>query len=267
LATLARWGTQVCRFSIIIWRDALITASQTLSCWTWRRPRNANCVSGIPGKPKMSGAKKPGKLLHELRLEMARCQEIPHTLTTELLMLLPMADASMRNTMPDSWPGNAWATVGLTLQWIGLIVIPAPETGYLGYFQIAARSAAQIGGKTSDCIVNSKGHDRALPCVKCKYYAVCSEKSVRRKYGWKKSGLTLWPIQEEAKKPQRAFFNQDWCQIRGYFALGLDGEGNQDSIKPRPHLGVFFTPEVLYSVSERLRAPDMFNGLGYLHIK
>ena len=48
--------------------------------------------------------------------------------------------------------------------------------------------------------------------------------------------------------------------------MALDGDGKPvDSITSNPghclHLGIF-TPEKAYSVAERLRAPDMFNGWG-----
>ena len=62
-------------------------------------------------------------------------------------------------------------------------------------------------------------------------------------------------------------FNRDfWSEDQHYCALALDGEGNQvDSITSNPghclHLGML-TPEKAYSVAERLRAPDMFNGWG-----
>ena len=65
----------------------------------------------------------------------------------------------------------------------------------------------------------------------------------------------------------KARFNRDfWMADEGFCALALDGEGNRvDSITSNPgqclHLGIF-TPEKAYSVAERLRAPDMFNGWG-----
>ena len=72
--------------------------------------------------------------------------------------------------------------------------------------------------------------------------------------------------QDEARNLKMRFNQDFWSEDQHYCALALDGEGNQvDSITSNPghclHLGIL-TPEKAYSVAERLRAPDMFNGWG-----
>ncbi|MBD0390372.1 MAG: amylo-alpha-1,6-glucosidase, partial [Nostoc sp. C3-bin3] len=72
--------------------------------------------------------------------------------------------------------------------------------------------------------------------------------------------------QEEARN-LKLRFNQDfWVEDLDFCALALDGDGKPvASITSNPghclHLGLF-THEKAYSVAERLRAPDMFNGWG-----
>ena len=71
----------------------------------------------------------------------------------------------------------------------------------------------------------------------------------------------------EDAKNLKARFNQDfWVSDQDFCALALDGDGNcVDSISSNPGhcllLGIL-EPEKAYSVAERLRAPDMFNGWG-----
>jgi glycogen debranching enzyme len=71
---------------------------------------------------------------------------------------------------------------------------------------------------------------------------------------------------EEARNLKLRFNRDFWMEDQDFCALALDGDGQQvDSITSNPghclHLGIF-TPEKAYSVAERLRAPDMFNGWG-----
>jgi glycogen debranching enzyme len=72
---------------------------------------------------------------------------------------------------------------------------------------------------------------------------------------------------EDDAKDLKFRFNRDfWMEDQDFCALALDGDGKPvDSITSNPgqclSLGIF-TPEKAYSVAERLRAPDLFNGWG-----
>lgn len=259
-------------FSTLFGRDALITAQQTLMLNPQIARETLSLLALYQGKTEDEWREEePGKILHELRLgEMARCQEIPHTpyygtidATPLWLMLLAeyYAWTYDQETLELMWP-HALAA----MDWIDR---NSKETGYLSYARKSRRGLLNQGWKDSgDCIVNRKGHLATGPIILCEVQAYVYAAKLRlAEIARMKKRIDLadrW--QEEASK-LKVRFNQDfWMPDQDYCALALDGEGNQvDSITSNPgqclHLGIF-TPEKAYSVAERLRAPDMFNGWG-----
>jgi len=259
-------------FSTLFGRDALITASQTLMLNPEIARETLILLADYQGKVEDEWREEePGKILHELRLgEMARCQEIPHTpyygtidATPLWLMLYTeyYAWSYDQETLDRLWP-NALAA----MDWIDR---NCQETGYLGYIRKSRRGLANQGWKDSgDCIVNRKGHMATGPITLCEVQAYFYAAKVRlAEIARMKKRIDLadqW--KEEARKLKFRFNRDFWMQDQDYCALALDGEGKQvDSITSNPgqclHLGLL-TPEKAYSVAERLRAPDMFNGWG-----
>ena len=143
------------------------------------------------------------------------------------------------------------------------------ETGYLAYFCKSRRGLGNQGWKDSgDCIVNSKGQLATGPISLCEVQAYVYAAKVRlAEIARMKKRIDLADRWQDDARDLKASFNQDfWIADQDYCALALDGEGKQvDSITSNPgqclHLGIL-TPEKAYSVAERLRAPDMFNGWG-----
>ena len=259
-------------FSTLFGRDALITASQTLMLNPEIARETLILLADYQGKVEDEWREEePGKILHELRLgEMARCQEIPHTpyygtidATPLWLMLYTeyYAWSYDQETLDRLWP-NALAA----MDWIDR---NCQETGYLGYIRKSRRGLANQGWKDSgDCIVNRKGLLATGPITLCEVQAYFYAAKVRlAEIARMKKRIDLadqW--KEEARKLKFRFNRDFWMQDQDYCALALDGEGKQvDSITSNPgqclHLGLL-TPEKAYSVAERLRAPDMFNGWG-----
>ncbi|AFZ25269.1 glycogen debranching enzyme [Cylindrospermum stagnale PCC 7417] len=259
-------------FSTLFGRDSLITASQTLMLNPQIAKETLTLLAAFQGKAEDEWREEePGKILHELRLgEMARCQEIPHTpyygtvdATPLWLMLYAeyYAWTNDKETIEQLWP-NALAA----MEWIDH---HTKETGYLSYYRKSKRGLTNQGWKDSgDCIVDSKGNLAHGSIALCEVQAyVYAAKTRLAEIARMRKRLDLVERWQEEARELKVRFNKDfWIEDQDFCALALDGEGNQaDSITSNPghclHLGIF-TPEKAYSVAERLRAPDMFNGWG-----
>lgn len=259
-------------FSALFGRDSLITASQTLMLNPEIAKETLMLLAAYQGKQEDEWREEePGKILHELRLgEMARCQEIPHTPyygtvdATPLWLMLYSEYYSWthdRETLEQLWP-NALAA----MEWIDQNMQPS---GYLTYHRRSKRGLDNQGWKDSgDCIVDSKGDLATGPIALCEVQAYAYAAKMRlAEIARMKKRLDLaerW--QDEAKSLKERFNKDFWLQDQDFCALALDGALKQvDSITSNPGhcllLGIF-TPEKAYSVAERLRAPDMFNGWG-----
>jgi glycogen debranching enzyme len=259
-------------FSALFGRDSLITASQTLMLNPQIAKETLMLLAAYQGKTEDEWREEePGKILHELRMgEMARCQEIPHTPyygTVDATPLWLMLYAEYyawtydQETIDQLWP-NALAA----MEWIDR---NSKETSYLTYFRKSKRGLANQGWKDSgDCIVDRKGElangSIALSEVQAYVYAAKTRLAEIAKMKKRLDLADRW--QEEARSLKIRFNRDFWIAEQDFCALALDGDGNQvDSITSNPghclHLGIF-TPERAYSVAERLRAPDMFNGWG-----
>ncbi|MBD2336457.1 amylo-alpha-1,6-glucosidase [Calothrix sp. FACHB-156] len=259
-------------FSALFGRDSIITASQTLMLNPRIAKETLTLLATYQGKVDDEWREEePGKILHELRLgEMARCQEIPHTpyygtvdATPLWLMLYAeyYAWTHDQETLEQLWP-NALAA----MDWIDR---NTKETSYLSYYRKSKRGLANQGWKDSgDCIVDHKGELANGPIALCEVQAyVYAAKMRLSEIARMKKRLDLADRWLEEAKNLKMRFNRDfWIEDQDFCALALDGDGKQvDSITSNPghclHLGIF-TPEKAYSVAERLRAPDMFNGWG-----
>ncbi|MBE9003674.1 amylo-alpha-1,6-glucosidase [Fortiea sp. LEGE XX443] len=259
-------------FSALFGRDSLITASQTLMLNPQIAKETLMLLAAYQGKTEDDWREEElGKILHELRLgEMARCQEIPHTpyygtvdATPLWLMLYAeyYAWTHDQETVEQLWP-HALAA----MEWIDRNL---QETGYLTYSRRSKRGLANQGWKDSgDCIVDRKGDLANGHIALCEVQAyVYAAKMRLSEFAKMKKRLDLADRWQEEARNLKVRFNRDfWMEDQDFCALALDGDGKQvDSITSNPghclHLGIF-TPERAYSVAERLRAPDMFNGWG-----
>ena len=259
-------------FSTLFGRDSLVTASQTLMLNSQIAKETLILLATYQGKFEDEWREEePGKILHELRLgEMARCQEIPHTpyygtvdATPLWLMLYAehYAWTHDQELLEQLWP-NALAA----MDWIDR---NSKQTSYLSYFRKSKRGLVNQGWKDSgDCIVDRKGELANGPIALCEVQAyVYAAKTRLAEIARMKKRLDLADRWQEEAKNLKIRFNRDfWVEDQDFCALALDGDGKPvDSITSNPghclNLGIF-TPEKAYSVAERLRAPDMFNGWG-----
>ncbi|MFE1746845.1 glycogen debranching N-terminal domain-containing protein [Coleofasciculus sp. H7-2] len=259
-------------FSTLFGRDSIIAASQTLMLDPTIARETLTVLAEYQGKTENEWRdEQPGKILHELRLgEMARCEEIPHTpyygtvdATPLWLMLYAehFAWTADRETLELLWPNALGA-----MDWIDR---NSKETGYLSYQRQSKRGLANQGWKDSgDCIVNRKGQMAMGAIALCEVQAYVYAAKIRlAEIARMKKRLDLadrW--QDEARDLKNRFNRDFWMAEEDFCALALDGDGKQvDSITSNPghclYLGIL-TPEKAYSVAERLRAPDMFNGWG-----
>ncbi len=259
-------------FSTLFGRDSIIAASQTLMLDPTIARETLKILAEYQGKNDDEWRdEQPGKILHELRMgEMARCQEIPHTpyygtvdATPLWLMLYTEYYAWTHDTetLERLWP-NALAA----MDWIDR---NCRETGYLSYQRQSKRGLANHGWKDSgDCIVNRQGQLATGAIALCEVQAYVYAAKIRlSEIARMKKRLDLadhW--QDQAKDLKRRFNKDFWVDDEDFLALALDGEGKPvDSISSNPghclNLGILL-PEKAYSVAERLRAPDMFNGWG-----
>ncbi len=259
-------------FSTLFGRDSIIAASQTLILDPTIARETLTILAEYQGKKDDDWRdEQPGKILHEIRLgEMARCEEIPHTPyygTVDATPLWIMLYAEYyawthdTETLERLWP-NAIAAMG----WIDHQM---EKTGYVNYYRLSKRGLANQGWKDSgDCIVNRKGELAKGSIALCEVQAYVYAAKIRlAEIARLKKRIDLadqW--QDEAKDLKRRFNQDFWMEDEDFCALALDGEGKPvDSISSNPghclSLGIL-SPEKAYSVAERLRAPDMFNGWG-----
>jgi len=259
-------------FSTLFGRDSIIAASQILMLDPLTARETLKILAYYQGKEDNEWRdEQPGKILHEIRFgEMARCQEIPHTpyygtvdATPLWIMLYAeyFAWTADYETLESLW-GNALAA----MDWVDRNM---RETGYLSYFRKSKRGLNNQGWKDSgDCIVNRKGQLAEGSIALCEVQGYVYAAKVRlAQIARMKKRIDLADRWEEEARDLKFRFNRDfWMEDQDFCALALDGEGKPvDSITSNPghclHLGIF-TPEKAYSVAERLRAPDMFNGWG-----
>lgn len=259
-------------FSTLFGRDSIIAASQILMLDSTIARETLKVLADYQGQKEDEWRdEQPGKILHELRKgEMARCQEIPHTpyygtvdATPLWLMLYAehFAWTADRDTLELLWP-NALAA----MDWIDR---SSKETGYLSYQRHSKRGLANQGWKDSgDCIVNRQGQMAHGAIALCEVQAYVYAAKIRlAEIARMKKRLDLADRWQEEARDLKVKFNRDfWMPEEDFCALALDGDGNPvDSITSNPghclSLGIFL-PEKAYSVAERLRAPDMFNGWG-----
>jgi len=259
-------------FSTLFGRDSIIAASQILMLDPTIARETLTILADYQGKQDDDWRdEQPGKILHELRMgEMARCQEIPHTPYYGTVDATPLW--LMLYTEYYAWTHDTetlerlWSNALAAMDWIDR---NCKETGYLSYQRQSKRGLANQGWKDSgDCIVNRQGEMATGAIALCEVQAYVYAAKIRlSEIARLKKRLDLadrW--QEEAKDLKRRFNKDFWMEEQDFCALALDGDGNPvDSISSNPghclNLGIL-SPEKAYSVAERLRAPDMFNGWG-----
>jgi glycogen debranching enzyme len=259
-------------FSTLFGRDSLIAAAQTLMLNPAIARETLILLAAYQGKIEDEWREEePGKILHEIRMgEMARCQEIPHTPyygTVDATPLWLMLYAEYFAWTHDSETlERLWSNALAAMDWIDRRL---ELTGYLSYSRVSRRGLANQGWKDSgDCIVNRQGELATGPIALCEVQAYVYAAKIRMaEIARMKKRLDLADKWQDEARELKVRFNRDfWLPEQDFCALALDGEGKPvDSITSNPghclHLGIF-TPEKAYSVAERLRAPDMFNGWG-----
>lgn len=259
-------------FSTLFGRDSLISASQMLILDPAIARDTLKLLALYQGQVDDEWREEePGKILHEIRTgEMARCNEIPHTpyygtVDATPLWLMLYSDYYVwtddQETVERLWP-NALAA----MDWVDR---NCEKTGYLSYGRRSKKGLANQGWKDSgDCIVNRRGQLANGPITLCEVQAYVYAAKIRlsgiARLMQRPDLATRW--QEQARDLKRRFNRDFWLEEQDYCALALDGAGQRvDSVTSNPghclNLGIFL-PEKAYSVAERLRAPDMFNGWG-----
>lgn len=259
-------------FSTLFGRDSIIAASQTLLLDPQIARETLTILAHYQGKSEDEWRdEQPGKILHEIRFgEMARCQEIPHTPyygTVDATPLWIMLYAEYFSWTADHETlDRLWYNALAAMDWIDRNL---KETGYLSYARKSKRGLDNQGWKDSDnCIVNRKGQLARGAITLCEVQGYVYSAKVRlSQIARMKKRIDLADRWEEEARDLKMRFNRDfWMEDQDFCALALDGDGNHvDSITSNPghclNLGIF-TPEKAYSVAERLRGPDMFNGWG-----
>jgi glycogen debranching enzyme len=259
-------------FSTLFGRDSIIAASQILMLDPQIARETLKILAFYQGKQDDEWRdEQPGKILHEIRFgEMARCQEIPHTPyygTVDATPLWIMLYAEyFAWTADHETLESLWSNALAAMDWIDRTM---RQTGYLSYFRKSRRGLDNQGWKDSnDCIVNRRGQlaQGAISLCEVQGYVYAAKIRLAQIARMKKR-IDLADRWEEEARELKLRFNRDfWMEDQDYCALALDGDNNPvDSITSNPghclNLGIF-TPEKAYSVAERLRAPDMFNGWG-----
>ncbi len=259
-------------FSTLFGRDSIIAASQTLMLDPQIARETLKILAHYQGNEHDEWRdEQPGKILHEIRFgEMARCQEIPHTPyygTVDATPLWLMLYAEYFAWTADlETLESLWANALAAMDWIDRAM---QGTGYLSYARKSRRGLDNQGWKDSgDCIVNRRGQLAQGAIALCEVQGYVYAAKIRlAQLARMKKRIDLADRWEEEARDLKVRFNRDfWLEDQDFCALALDGDGNPvDSITSNPghclNLGIF-TPEKAYSVAERLRAPDMFNGWG-----
>jgi glycogen debranching enzyme len=259
-------------FCTLFGRDSIIAASQSLILNPVIARDTLTVLAHYQGKQDDDWREEePGKILHEIRLgELARCEKIPHTPyygTVDATPLWLMLYAEYY-----AWTGDRdtleklWENALLAMAWVDREL---KETGYLSYNKRSKRGLVNQGWKDSgDCIVDRNGKMATGPIALCEVQGYVYAAKIRMsELAHSRKRPDLGDRWSEEAEQLKARFNVDfWMEEEGFIALALDGEGKQvDSITSNPghclNLGILDIDKA-NSVSERLQAPDMFNGWG-----
>lgn len=258
-------------------RDSLLTSLQTLPFTPELAPATLHLLALLQGGQLDDfHDEEPGKILQELRYgEAAAFEATPQLIyygaadTTPLFVIL--LDEYER------WSGDADLVhelrhpARLALDWIDEYGDLMGD-GYLWYL----RRNNSLGGVTNqgwkdseEAVCFADGRDPGFPRATCELQGYAYDAKLRGA----RLARRVWNDPEYADRLEREAadlrhrFNQDfWLPDRGYYALALDGQGNQVDAKASNMGHLLWSgiadPDKAARVVEHLLGPEMFSGWG-----
>ena len=214
----------------------------------------------------------PGKILHELRRgELARSDKIPHPYygsvdATPLFLIV--AGRYYRWTHDLALMQRLRPALDAALEWVEQWGDHDGD-GFLDYHRRSPAGLDNQGWKDSgDAIVGADGSlaDGPIALVEVQAYAYEAKLSMAEVYTALGDESTAERLRAQASVLRRRFHDAFWDEEEGFFALALDGHGEQvrsvtSNVAHCLYCGIVDDSKAP-AVAQRLMAPDMFSGWG-----
>lgn len=261
-------------YATIFGRDGIVTALEML----WLAPEVAHGVLNYLARTQASefdpvNDAEPGKILHEQRKgEMAALGEVPfgryYGTVDATPLFLVLAAEYFERTADSGFLRQIWPNILAALDWIDRYG-DRDGDGFVEYARRTDHGLVQQGWKDSnDSVFHSDGQIAEGPIALCEvqsyvYAARRGIANVARNLG--DPGLA-GKLEAQADELRRRFSEAFWSDELGMFALALDGEKRQCSVRTSNTGHCLFSgiasTDQEQRVSQALLSPEFFSGWG-----